>query len=152
MKADKKPQLPLNTRTDSVSARDQIDQPEVIVEFLFDQGLLFISVNNIGARPALKVSVKFNKKLMGLGGKKEISALPLFKNIEFLGPNREIVTLLDTSSSYFATKQPTKISARISYSDSEEQKYEATINYDLEIYRELVYLVPACSESERHDS
>ena len=150
MKADRKPKRrPVNNRTDSVSARDEGGRPEVIVEFLFDQGLLFISVNNIGARPALKVSVKFNKKFFGLGGKKEFSALPLFKNIEFLGPKREIVTLLDNSSSYFATKQPTKISARVSYSDPEEQKYETTINYDLEIYRELVYLAQACSESER---
>ena len=91
--------------------RNQSDRgrPEVIVEFLFERGVFHISVNNIGDRPALGVSIKFDQKILGLGGKKEVSALPLFLNIAFLGPGREIATLLDTSDSYFARKQPTNI-------------------------------------------
>ena len=124
-------------------------RPEVVVEVLFDRGALFISVRNIGARPAVRVAVKFDKSIIGLGGTKEISALPLFRNIEFLGPAREIVTLVDTSDSYFRTKQPTEFSVRISYLDLEKQKYETTIKHDLEIYRELSYIVsPATNESD----
>ena len=114
-------------------------RPEVIVEFLFDRGLFHISVRNIGDRPAIGISVKFNKKLTGLGGRKEISSLPVFNNIEFLGPGREIVMLLDSSQSYFSRKEPTKITARIAYSDAAKAKYEETISHDLEIYRELAY-------------
>jgi hypothetical protein len=123
-------------------------RPEVIVEFLFDNGLFLVCVRNIGARPAVRVSTKFSQKFTGLGGTKEISALPLFKNIEFLGPHREITTLLDDSSSYFRRKQPTRISARIVYSDTEDQKYEAVINHDLEIYRELGYVNRSSASSK----
>src|ERR1700686_3449700 len=118
-----------------------LGRPEVVVEFLFDRGMLFISVRNIGGRPAINIAVKFDKSIVGLGGTKEISALALFKNIEFLGPAREIVTLVDTSGSYFQRKQPTKVCARISYLDLARQKYETTIKHDLEIFRELSYLV-----------
>ena len=121
-------------------------RPEVIVEFLFDRGLLYISVNNIGNRPAQSVSVKFDKKILGLGGTREISALAVFKNIEFLGPQREIVSLLDSSSSYFKRKQPTKISASIAYQDLEKRRYEISIKHDLEIYRDLVFVEPACEQ------
>ncbi|HYR76749.1 MAG TPA: hypothetical protein VEM96_12995 [Pyrinomonadaceae bacterium] len=65
---------------------DSAGRPEVIVEFLFDHGLLFISLRNIGDRPAIGVSVKFDKKIVGPDRKKDISALPLFRNLEFLGP------------------------------------------------------------------
>ncbi len=124
-------------------------RPEVLVEFLFDQGALFISVRNIGARPATRVAVKFDKIIIGLGGTKEISALPLFSNIEFLGPGREIMTLVDSSGSYFRRKQPTTLSVQISYLDLEKQKYETTIKHDLEIYRELSYIVsPTINESD----
>lgn len=116
-------------------------RPDVIVEFVFDRGLLFVSINNIGDQPAVAVSVKFNKKIVGPDGKKEISALPLFKQIEFLGPRREIVTFLDASNSYFRRKQPTKIVAQVSYCDRQKQKYTTKINHDLEIYRALPYLV-----------
>jgi hypothetical protein len=132
--------------------RDQKDRggPEIIVEFLFERGVFHISIRNIGDRPALGISVKFDKKIVGLGGRKEVSALPLFRNIEFLGPGREITTLLDTSDSYFARKQPMKVSARITYADTARNKYEAVINHDLEIYRELSYLTadphPGCCQ------
>ena len=115
-------------------------RPEVILEFLFDRGMLLVALRNIGQRPAIGTSVKFDKKIVGLGGLKDISTLPVFRQIEFLGPGREIVVFVDQSHSYFARKQPTKISARISYSDSEKQKYDATIKHDLEIYRDLPYL------------
>jgi hypothetical protein len=122
-------------------------RPEVIVEFLFERGLLYISVNNIGNRPAISVSVKFDQKIVGLGGTKDISALALFRNIEFLGPQREIVSLLDSSSSYFKGKRPTKISALVAYQDLENRRYETSIKHDLEIYRDLVFVEPA-SEQE----
>ena len=35
-------------------------RPEVIVEFLFDRGLLSVSVRNIGRRAALSVVVSFD--------------------------------------------------------------------------------------------
>ena len=123
---------PANLPNQRETRSDDSRRPEVIVEFLFDRGGLSIAVRNIGERPAIKVSVKFNKKIVGLGGAKEISALNVFKNVEFLGPGREITTFVDASSSYFKRKQPTKISARISYSDSENRKYDTTINHDLE--------------------
>jgi hypothetical protein len=140
----RKPALPTQENS---SPTNNGGRPEVIVEFLFERGMFHISVNNIGDRPALGVRVSFNKKIVGLDGTKEISALPLFQNIEFLGPKREIQTFIDTSSSYFKRKQPTKIIARVSYSDSDKQKYECTISHNLEIYLELPYL-PALSVDE----
>ena len=130
---------PHSTATTEVAS----GRPEVIVEFLFDRGLLYISVNNIGNRPAISVSVKFDKKIVGLGGSREISTQAVFRNIEFLGPHREIVSLLDSSSSYFKRKQPTKISALITYQDFEKRRYEISIKHDLEIYRDLVFVEPA---------
>ena len=111
--------------------------PHVIVDFIFERGLFFIAVKNISELPAYKVSVKFNQKLYGLGGAREVSALPLFRNIEFLAPHKEIATFLDSSDSYFARKQPTKVEAQISYRDPEGDKHNVTIAHDLEIYRNL---------------
>lgn len=125
----------------ALADQDVRARPDVIIEFLFDQGLLHLALRNIGDRPAIAVSVKFDKKIVGLGGLKDISTLPVFRQLEFLGPGREILVFIDQSHSYFAGKQPTRISARVSYSDSEKRKHEVTINHDLEIYRELPYFV-----------
>ena len=126
-----------------------VGTPEVILEFLFDKGVLSLSVRNIGARAARKVAVSFDRSFTGLGGSRDISSLPLFRNIEFLGPSREIVTLLDTSASYFMRKQPTKIAARVSYLDADDRKYETTIDHDLEIFRELSWVSSTMDHEER---
>jgi len=113
---------------------------EVIVDFIFDKGLFFISIRNISHRPAFKVSIKFDKKIVGVEGSKEIAALPLFQNIEFLAPQKEIVTFLDSSASYFSRGQPTKISAKISYQDARGRRHATIIRHDLEIYKEIGYI------------
>jgi hypothetical protein len=119
--------------------RPELSEPDVIVDFVFDDGLLFIAISNISDKPAYKVSVEFDEKIHGSGGK-EIGALPLFKNIEFLAPHKEIVTFLDSSGSYFSGGGPTKLCARIAYQDFQGTKKLAMINHDLEIYREIGFI------------
>lgn len=115
-------------------------QPEVIVDFIFDDGLLFIAIKNIGDAPARDVSVAFDKKFSGVEGTKNISALPLFRNISFLAPQKEITTFLDTSASYFARRQPAKIRATISFKDGSGAARKTVVKHDLEIYREIGYV------------
>lgn len=117
-----------------------MDEPIVIVDFTFDQGLLFISLRNIGALPAYRVSVQFSEPIHGLGGTKEVSALPLFRNTEFLAPGKEIVTFLDTASSYFGREQPTRIAAEVSWFDQEDEVHRAVIRHDLGIYRDIAFV------------
>ncbi len=114
--------------------------PEVIVDIVFEDGLFYISIWNIGAKPAYRVSTQFDKPIVGIEGKKTISELPLFECIEFLSPGREMRTFLDTSSSYFSRNEPTSISARTSYEDSRGRRYSSTVKHNLEIYREIGYV------------
>jgi hypothetical protein len=124
-------------QTDTVATGGR---PEVIVEILFERGLLYVAVRNIGDRPALGTSVRFNEKLVGLGGRKDIASLAMFRNLEFLGPGRELVTLLDSGSSWFAREQPTKLVLEVSYADAEGKRFTDTIRHDLEIFRDLAFI------------
>jgi len=113
--------------------------PDVIVDFLFDRGMLFISVHNIGDKPAYEVRVKFSETICGAEGTKDISALPLFRELEFLAPHKQITTFLDSSASYFRNKQPTNIAAEIAFKDSTGAQKTVTIRHNLEIYRDIVH-------------
>ncbi len=112
--------------------------PEVIVDFVYDDGLFFISVQNISDRPAYKVQVDFEPPFKGLGGSLEASSMPLFRNIEFLAPHKIISTFLDTSTAYFNRGEPTRITARISFRDNKNRPFTLTIHHDLEIYRSII--------------
>jgi len=115
-------------------------QPEVIVDFIFDEGLFFVAVKNIGDGPAHDVSVVFNKKFTGVAGTRDISALPLFRKLSFLAPQREITTFLDHSVSYFRRRQPTALKATITFKDNSGTRHAAVVKHDLSIYKNLGYL------------
>ena len=129
-------------------------RPDVIVDFIFEEGMLFLAVHNIGAHPALQVRVTFDPPFKGLGGAIRIGELPLFRNIEFLAPSRSIRTLLDSSAAYFSRQEPERISATVSYSDRSGQKFTATMFHDLSIYRDLAFIskFERTSSSHGHSS
>jgi hypothetical protein len=115
-------------------------RPDVIVAFIFEDGMLLIAVQNIGSQPALQVHVAFDPPFKGLGGTASIPELPLFRNIAFLAPSRSIRTLLDSSAAYFARREPEQINVTASCSDRTEQKFSCTIVHDLAIYRDLAFI------------
>jgi hypothetical protein len=115
-------------------------RPEIIIDIVFDNGLLFISVKNIGKRSACRVSVDFDREIIGLEGTKEISGLPLFENIEYMPPQKEIVTFLDSSASYFAREEPSRFATTVTCRDERGRNYNKTIRHNLDIYREIGYL------------
>jgi hypothetical protein len=115
-------------------------RPDVIVDFLFEDGMFFIAVQNIGLHPAQRVHVAFDPPFKGLGGTASVSELPLFRNIEFLAPSRAIRTFLDSSAAYFARREPEQVSATVSYSDRSGHKFSCTIIHDLAIYRDIAFV------------
>ena len=119
--------------------------PNVILDFVFDRGLLFVALRNIGNEPAYGVRVDFGAPLFGLEGTKEVSRQPLFHALEFLPPQKEIATYLDTSASFFSSGQSTRITAKITARDAAGARHVATIRHNLEIYRDIGYVdPPAC--------
>lgn len=136
--------MPSKTASKQKAAPDP--DPYVIVDFVFDRGLLSIAIKNIGSRPAFGVRVEFSHKLMGVEGTVEVSALPLFSALEFLPGGKEISTFLDSSASYFRSQQPEQITTRISYQDARGGRFTNTIHHNLEIYRAIGYGMRASGE------
>lgn len=116
-------------------------RPEMILDFEFEDGALFILLRNIGERPACHVRTVLEPPIRGLGGNQQLGELPLFRGIPFFAPDKQIRFLLDSSALYFSRGEPTQLTARISYSDDKGKKFETVIRHDLEIYRSLAYRV-----------
>jgi hypothetical protein len=59
-------------------------EADVILDVEFEDGLLFLVLENIGFRPAHAVRVRFGGPLRGLGGEKRIDRLRIFQRLELL--------------------------------------------------------------------
>ena len=117
---------------------------DVFLDFEFEDGLFFVVIGNATLRPAELVEIRFDASFHGLDGSVDFSKLRLFRRIEYLAPGRRIRVLLDTSTAYFARKEPTKLTATIRFRDAAGKRHERQITHDLAIYRDLPYVVQPC--------
>ena len=128
---------------------DERCDADVILDVVFDRGLLFLVVANTGDRPAHSVRIKFDKPFGGVGGTKKMQRLALFRRLEFLAARKSISVFLDRSASYFAREEPTQLTAAVSWRTSAGERRSCTINHDLEIYRDLGFIEREVPDSGR---
>jgi hypothetical protein len=111
--------------------------PNVIVDFEYQEGMLYVSVQNIGSLPAYQISVEFDKKIRGIENEQLITSLNLFKETEFLPPGKKIRAFIDSFPSYITRKQPMIVQATITYYGKDRRKFVHSIKHNLAIYRDL---------------
>jgi hypothetical protein len=117
-------------------------EPEVILDFEYDDnGILYIIIENIGPSSAYRVSIKFDKEITGVEGEKEISAMKIFDNIEFLPPHKKIRIFVDTFVSYTLRKQPLIIGATVIYSNKNNREFQSVMKHDLSIYQDFPHIL-----------
>ncbi len=119
---------------DRSELRTDVGTPEVILDLDYQDGLLFIVVENIGSEPAYGVSVKFDKRITEVGGEKVISSLKVFQALEFLPPAKKIRVFVDSLESYIARGEPLVVQATIGYRDKENKSYSNMIKHDISAY------------------
>jgi hypothetical protein len=111
----------------------------VVVDLVFEGGVLYLELANLSDRPALKVACTFEPPLVDVEGR-DVSKLPLFRHVEFLGPQRRIRTLLDSSVGYFAREHATRVTVVVEYERPDGARQITEVTHDFEIFRELAYL------------
>ena len=112
-------------------------EADVLVDVDFDDGLLFLAVENLGELPAHHVRVRLEPPLRGLGGRRRLDRLALFRRLELLAPGKRIRTFLDRSSLYFARDEPTRFEATATWRSDAGERRVRVVRHDLEIYRDL---------------
>ena len=115
-------------------------KPEVSIDVVFDQGKLFLVLENQGRSSAHRINATFRQPLVGLNGTKRVSDQALFHKTEFLPAGKKIETYLDTTRAYFAREEPTLININIVYEDRFAHRFIRNINHDLAIYQDIGYI------------
>jgi hypothetical protein len=112
----------------------------VILDVEFEDGLLFLVLENFGFAPAHAMRVRFGGPLRGLGGEQRIDRLRIFQRLELLPPRRRIRIFLDRSALFFAREEPTEIEARVAWRTDDGSRRSRILRHDLDAYRDFPYL------------
>jgi len=115
-------------------------QPDVIVDFVFNNGQLHVVLANQGKSPAQHIRVKFHQPLNGVDGRKVVSEQALFHSTEYLPAGKQISTFLDTTQAYFAREEALLISLTVGFEDRFGRHYQRDISHNLAIYKDIGYL------------
>ncbi len=111
-------------------------EPEVIVDFEYSAGLLFVSIENLADAPAYDVSVGFDRKVVGVDGR-ELSSLNVFRNLAFLPPKKKIRAFVDSLQSYVARRQPMVVKTTVRYQGKDGRRLFDKTKHDLSVYEDL---------------
>lgn len=114
--------------------------PEIILDFVYENNLLYIVIENIGDSVANNVSIDFDKKILGLNKEKIISEMRIFKNISMIPPNKRFKIFVDTFSSYVKNKQPLVFVSKITYY-KKQRRFDDLIKHDLTIYKDFIDII-----------
>ena len=132
--------LPQVGRVSRSGRRPTLTSPHVIFEILLKEGILWVVVRNIGAKPAFFIRIQFEQSFKGLEGAKHMNTLSLFTRLDFLGPHREIQSVLDRSAAYFHRDEPLRLIARVTFEEDNGTRYETRSIHNLEVFQELGYI------------
>lgn len=113
---------------------------KVILDFVYEHNLLYIIIENIGDSVASKISIEFDKNIMGLNKEKNISEMRIFRNISIFPPKKKFKIFVDTFSSYLKNKQPLILTSKITYYDK-QGRFDDNIKHDLTIYKDFVEIL-----------
>ena len=113
----------------------------VILDLLYERGMLFFVIKNNSQHAAKEVQFNFDKKIMGVDGQVEITALKIFKKLRYLAPQKEITVFIDMVETFFAREEPTEIEVKITWLDDKgEAKSSTVIHHDFSIYEDIGYI------------
>ncbi|MGE5691747.1 MAG: hypothetical protein ACM33B_14425 [Pseudomonadota bacterium] len=110
---------------------------DVLVDVDLERGLLFLALVNLGELPAHRVRVRIDPPLRGLGGRRRIDRLALFRRLELLAPGKRIRTVLDRPELLFARGEPTRFTATATWRTDAGGRGRRVVHHDLEVYRDL---------------
>lgn len=110
--------------------------PYVVLDTALADGLLWLSVENIGDEPAHRISVRFSRRLMGLGGSVEISALALFQDLGFLAPGGSHRIVLDRADLHLRNRRRHVFTAVVEFQDDGGRLHTTKQRHNLDIYKE----------------
>ncbi len=111
----------------------------VVVDVVFEDGLLYLELANLADRPALGVSCRFEPALVD-GQGRDVSKLRLFSHVEFLAPQRRIRTLFDSSAGFLAREREPRVTVTVEYERPEGARGVTHVKHDLALFGELAYV------------
>jgi len=111
--------------------------PVVLLDLDYTDAAFELVLINIGNDPVFDVGVSFSRELIGIGGSKAITNLPLWKHLHLLRPGKAIRVFFDSGPNVFRSGLPEPFSATVAWHSFDGERHTATYKHDFNAYRDM---------------
>lgn len=112
----------------------------MILDVVFEDGLLFFELQNRDSVPVTDVITGFNRPVLAPDGTTDLTQLRVFQKVSFLAPGKAIRVFVDSAAAYFARRQPNILRVELTWNRAGTDM-TTIISHDLRIYRDLPFVV-----------
>ena len=127
--------------------------PNVVVDFDLEEGLLFFRIENASDYEASQIKISSNRNIYALQKRKTLNKLPIFNNLLYLPPRKEIKIFVDQIDSFFRYNKTPHYRFKINYKDvTGKQAFAKSIFHNLDIYKDLPIFFKTNSSKIHNDS
>lgn len=111
--------------------------PLVLLDLDYTDGAFELVLVNTGADPVFDVRVEFSHDLIGIGGSKVISDLPVWTGLSVLRAGKEIRIFFDSATNVFRSKRRRRFTATVTWRTLIGGKHDAVYKHDFDTYRDM---------------
>lgn len=108
----------------------------VLLDTRVEAGALQFVLACTGPGSAHTVRVRFSRAIRDLAGER-VNDNPLYTQLEFLAPGREVALLVDSIAGYLKRRQPLRFDVRIDWRDDAGQACRRSLSHDLGAWTRL---------------
>ena len=112
-------------------------RPKVIVDFKLQDESLYLIILNSSSESEHEVVIHFDHPIMGHNGSKNLTSLPIFKNILYLAPFKAISLFIDPVDVFFYHLKQETICIETHYKDHKNCSFKESNIHNLNIYKQL---------------
>ncbi len=134
------PKSHINKIIRAFRSSDKNEGEPVVVDFLPENGNMFINIHNeidVGVR---NVKISFNQNLTGARGR-ALNDLNVFKNLTYLAAGREIEIFAGRADHFISMLKNKKVVVSVSLMLPDNKKTKYSIEHNLSIYTDLPQII-----------
>lgn len=109
----------------------------VLLDLDYTDGAFELVLANSGPNPVFDVSVEFSHPMLGIGGTRVISDLPLWKRLTLLRPAKEIRVFFDSAANVFRKEDQREFTATVRWRTGNGAAHEAVYEHSFDTYRDM---------------
>ncbi|GAB5446182.1 hypothetical protein [Gymnodinialimonas sp.] len=113
------------------------EDPDVVVDIRWRAAVLYLVLHNIAPHAVHDVRVAFRPRILGMGGRVDITRLALWDSLAIMPPGKEIEVAVDRDAAFFVHNTTGDIGVSVSYALGDGTVMRGFQKLDFEAYRDF---------------